>query len=90
MNLMSYMTDFRQSGIYFLNFCVRKGTNMEQPYQEDLYNTITINLFLMDDGGYEIRCPQWRYVGYSKTPEVDVKELVEEIVNHNKQEVCNG
>lgn len=61
---------------------------MEESYPEGLINTITINLFLLENGTYEIRCPQWRYVGYSKNPDESVKQLVNEIINHNKEELC--
>lgn len=58
---------------------------MEELYPEGIINTISINLFLNDDGSYEVICPQWKFEGYSKNPIKLIKELVNEIINHNNE-----
>lgn len=58
---------------------------MKESYPEGIINNININLILLKDGNYEISCPQWKYVGYSKNPSKLINELINELVNHNKE-----
>ena len=59
---------------------------MEKLYPEGLYTNVNIKLTLdKDTGVYGVYCPQWKFEGYSKNPVKLIKELVNEIINHNNE-----
>ena len=61
----------------------------KEEYPEGLYRNITIRINLESDGYYFIVCPEWRFEVHRKNPDhvvTVVKELVSEIMEHNKNE----
>lgn len=63
---------------------------MEEQYPEGLYTNVNIKLTLdKNTGMYMVYCPEWKYEGYSKTPENLINLLVNEIINHNNIELSN-
>ena len=63
---------------------------MKEQYPEGLYTNVNIELRLdKKTGMYMVYCPEWKYEGHSKNPENLISLLVNEITNHNNQELSN-
>ena len=63
---------------------------MKESYPEGLYPNVNIELTLdKKTGMYMVCCPEWKYEGHSKNPENLISLLVNEITNHNNQELSN-
>lgn len=63
---------------------------MKEQYPEGLYTNVNIELTLDKKTGiYGVYCPEWKYESYSKTPDKLINLLINEIINHNNQEVSN-
>ena len=61
----------------------------KEEYPEGLYRNITIRVNLQSDESYCVECPEWRFEVHRKNPDhvvTVVKELVSEIMEHNKNE----